>query len=1029
MSVNRGTVINVSNDRFLRDMNTDHWVGGYRPSMGIWGWQDGSPLNQIDLSFWERGYPSMNLSEDAAILQRKIGLVTTWTDSSTDVEAKFICEKNNPTFFNGTGLYKSTESQCKTTRRGPTKCKCQPYYETKDGFTCQDIDECAESEANDCLPDEICRNRNQSYYCDCPGDIENCIVHQLTLNGVKYQFYNKAVNQTDAEELCQSQDSRLVKITSKSTHEAIHRAMQSFTRFYDQSRVVKTGYWINGFKQNRSDNWRWTDGTLITIFNDSVSYPQFGSQPVRESKHKNDVGLTIVRSNKTKRSGGFAEIRRHNLVKFICEKDIDECTNGSALCSFHATCANTHGSYLCACKPGYHGDGFTCKQNLCENATLVGFNFVATAVNETAYSEEKCTNGSAKASVLCKNHRRNSSGSVSWPAEFDETSLFNNTCDRNLQNIQNSSKNATQSDIDSKVFELKMTLMERENITSTEFLHVRDVLYSAKKDVMDKSGHVTKSTLLDVAFIVSNVSNLLNEKQSESLESERKAKQDMAQVLIDLARKVVINNGSYTAQTENVVVEIEDQNLKEAERSGISKTFNNVTNSPNFQISIPPEAVTKSQTSPNQSTIRSVFVLFKEDEFFPSNEWNTSWVVSVELGDGKSVTNLQTPLRIKPFEKSKSTLCTTEEEDYEKCLQRKTACGFYDRSLFEWSRRGCRLKLEDEWPLCECNHLTSFAILVSIGDLPTQAALSIFSKVGCAITLVALFITTLLHLLHRQVRKRTPTKIQLNIYINLMIAYIFFLAGIDQTGQQDVCLAMAILLHYFFLTSWFWMAVYAQRLYVTIAKASFIQEKGNFIKGYVFAYGVPALIVALNAGITLGYLDNQGISNKTDDCEKVSHYLSNDHCWIHQHSLYFGFLIFICLIFVGNLVVIILTMKTIYDRRKIRRIPEQSLTKREVEMFLTMTFQLGLTWAIGFFLLISSDTTYVLVLNWIFTLLNAFQGIFIFYFACVRRQEIFKLWSDPIRNRCCASKEDMANSSKGQQFATKTSISKHNQVE
>ena len=41
-------------------------------------------------------------------------------------------------------------------------------------------------------------------------------------------------------------------------------------------------------------------------------------------------------------------------------------------------------------------------------------------------------------------------------------------------------------------------------------------------------------------------------------------------------------------------------------------------------------------------------------------------VVSVELGDGKSVTNLQTPLRIKPFEKSKSTLCTTEEEDYEK---------------------------------------------------------------------------------------------------------------------------------------------------------------------------------------------------------------------------------------------------------------------------------------------------------------------------------------------------------------------------
>ena len=105
MSVNRRTVINVSNARFLRDMNTDHWVGGYRPSMGIWGWQDGSPLNQVNFSFWERGYPSMNLSEDAAILQRKIGLVTTWTDSSTDVEAKFICEKSRSltNFFKPSG--------------------------------------------------------------------------------------------------------------------------------------------------------------------------------------------------------------------------------------------------------------------------------------------------------------------------------------------------------------------------------------------------------------------------------------------------------------------------------------------------------------------------------------------------------------------------------------------------------------------------------------------------------------------------------------------------------------------------------------------------------------------------------------------------------------------------------------------------------------------------------------------------------------------------------------------------------------
>ena len=40
--------------------------------------------------------------------------------------------------------------------------------------------------------------------------------------------------------------------------------------------------------------------------------------------------------------------------------DVDECTHGSHQChAEHATCANTMGSYTCACKPGFTGDGRT----------------------------------------------------------------------------------------------------------------------------------------------------------------------------------------------------------------------------------------------------------------------------------------------------------------------------------------------------------------------------------------------------------------------------------------------------------------------------------------------------------------------------------------------------------------------------------------------------------------------------------------------------------------------------------------------
>lgn len=45
-------------------------------------------------------------------------------------------------------------------------------------------------------------------------------------------------------------------------------------------------------------------------------------------------------------------------------KDLDECSNGTHMCSPHADCKNTMGSYRCLCKEGYTGDGFTCTGKL-----------------------------------------------------------------------------------------------------------------------------------------------------------------------------------------------------------------------------------------------------------------------------------------------------------------------------------------------------------------------------------------------------------------------------------------------------------------------------------------------------------------------------------------------------------------------------------------------------------------------------------------------------------------------------------------
>ena len=40
--------------------------------------------------------------------------------------------------------------------------------------------------------------------------------------------------------------------------------------------------------------------------------------------------------------------------------DLDECNTHTHNCDVNAACANTVGSYSCACKVGYTGDGKNC---------------------------------------------------------------------------------------------------------------------------------------------------------------------------------------------------------------------------------------------------------------------------------------------------------------------------------------------------------------------------------------------------------------------------------------------------------------------------------------------------------------------------------------------------------------------------------------------------------------------------------------------------------------------------------------------
>ena len=58
------------------------------------------------------------------------------------------------------------------------------------------------------------------------------------------------------------------------------------------------------------------------------------------------------------------------LLKISCTStDVDECQTGSYSCHAQAQCVNVHGSYACACLPGYAGDG----QQTCSGTSIVAY--------------------------------------------------------------------------------------------------------------------------------------------------------------------------------------------------------------------------------------------------------------------------------------------------------------------------------------------------------------------------------------------------------------------------------------------------------------------------------------------------------------------------------------------------------------------------------------------------------------------------------------------------------------------------------
>ncbi|XP_059837224.1 adhesion G protein-coupled receptor F5-like [Hypanus sabinus] len=301
-------------------------------------------------------------------------------------------------------------------------------------------------------------------------------------------------------------------------------------------------------------------------------------------------------------------------------------------------------------------------------------------------------------------------------------------------------------------------------------------------------------------------------------------------------------------------------------------------------------------------------------------------------------------------------------------------CAFWDFSHNGiWNNDGCTPDLDGENVICNCEHLTSFSILMSAKPVK-DSILSSITQIGVAVSLASLIITIIIEaVVWKHVTKSKTSHIRhmaiLNIAINLLIADVWFIVADSVKQDTGACVAATFFIHVFYLAVFFWMFTLGLLLMYHLVFLLHNISK-SVLMGISFGIGYlcPIIISAITIGVT--YPQNS--------------YIRKDACWLSWREKYpiLAFIIPALSIIVSNIIVLVVVIFKLL-RPKIGDRPrghneEKDTIKPIVRNIAVLTPILGLTWAFG---IPTFQKNPHIAFQYIFTILNVFQGFFILVFV------------------------------------------------
>ncbi|CAG2222329.1 ADGRG6 [Mytilus edulis] len=288
-------------------------------------------------------------------------------------------------------------------------------------------------------------------------------------------------------------------------------------------------------------------------------------------------------------------------------------------------------------------------------------------------------------------------------------------------------------------------------------------------------------------------------------------------------------------------------------------------------------------------------------------------------------------------------------------------------SSIEWSSQGCIVKehVKGSHTDCECDHLTSFALLMDIyqtgGSLSeaNKLALTYISYIGCGVSLLGLLLTLLTYFMFRKLRVNNPSKILINLCMALAVTNVIFLVGMQEYTLDNYigCKIVAVALHYVLLSAMCWMLIEAFYMYLALIKVFNTYFSHFLLKCCLFGWGMPLIIVAATLGINSTNNYGQQAGGMYVKCDKTN-LLKMFRVLLNGSS------------------------------KKITKSDNKSSISQRLKGAIALIVLLGLTWAFAIFSIDGGG----IVFQYLFTIFNSLQGLFIFIFYCLLKTEAQQAW-------------------------------------